>query len=139
MGSSLYFPQENVFEGILSNDPSRNVFANWTKAVFMYSDGAFHQGNAKDPIRYKDSQLYFRGAVNTRAHLKYIDNIFKFAEAKKVVLSGSSAGGMATFIWTDYVQTLLGKNTEYYPIPDSSIFLNPGKPLFPELPSSYAS
>jgi hypothetical protein len=111
MGSSLYFPQENIFEGILSNDPSRNVFSNWTKAVFMYCDGAFHQGNAKDPIRYKDSQLYFRGAVNTRAHLKYIDNIFKFAEAKKVVLSGSSAGGMATFIWTDYVQTLLGKDT----------------------------
>jgi len=133
LGSSIYFPQENSFEGILSNDPNRNIFSNWTKAVFMYCDGAFHQGNSKDAIRYKDTQLYFRGGVNTRAHLKYLDNTFKFSEAKKVVLTGSSAGGIATFAWADYVQTLLGKDTEYYPVADSSIFLTPSQPLSPSL------
>ena len=103
----------------------------------MYCDGAFHQGNSKDPIRYKDTQLYFRGAVNTRAHIKYLDSRFKLASAKKVVLTGSSAGGMATYIWADYVQTLVGKDTEYYPVADSSIFLNPGQPLVPDLSSPH--
>ena len=77
----------------------------------MYCDGAFHQGNSQDPIRYKDGQLYFRGSVNTRAHLKFINEKFNLTAAKKVVLTGSSAGGMATYIWADYIQTLLGKDT----------------------------
>jgi O-palmitoleoyl-L-serine hydrolase len=94
---------------VLSNDLNKNIFASWTKAVLLYCDGAFHQGNAKDPIKYKDTQLYFRGGVNTRAHFKFMDSKFPFSSAKRVVLTGSSAGGMATFIWADYVKTLLGK------------------------------
>ena len=58
-----------------------------------------------------------------------MNNRFPFEKAKKVVLTGSSAGGMATYIWADHVKKLVGKNTEYYSIPDSSIFLDPQKPL----------
>ena len=96
---------------MLSNEPSNNIFANWTKAVFIYCDGSFHQGNSKDPVKYRDTQLYFRGAVNTRSHLKYLNERFPFANAKKVVLTGSSAGGMATYIWADYVKGMVGKST----------------------------
>jgi O-palmitoleoyl-L-serine hydrolase len=74
----------------------------------MYCDGAYHQGNAKDPIKYKGKQIYFRGGVNTRAHLKFINEKYSLQEAKKVVLTGSSAGGMATYMWADHVKTLLG-------------------------------
>jgi enterochelin esterase-like enzyme len=45
--------------------------------------------------------------VITRSHLKYIDTKYNFAQAKKVVLTGSSAGGMASYIWADYIKTLL--------------------------------
>ena len=62
-------------------------------------------------MKYKDTQLYFRGGVITRSHLKYMDSRFPFANAKKVVLSGSSAGGMATYIWADHVKAMLGKST----------------------------
>ena len=96
---------------MLSNDPSKNVFANWTKAMFLYCDGAFHQGYAKAPIKYKDISIYFRGAAITRSRLNYLDNRFSFGKAKKVVLGGGSAGGMATYIWTDYVKSLVGKET----------------------------
>lgn len=108
LGSSSYWPQKNTFEGILSNDPDKNIFSNWTKAVFLYCDGAFHQGYSKNPIKYKDTSLYFRGAAITRSHFKYLDSQYSFKNAKKVVLTGSSAGGMATFAWADYLKTLMG-------------------------------
>lgn len=53
--------------GILSPVLSDSSFANWTKIVIMYCDGSFHQGNNLNPITYKDTKLYFRGAVNTRS------------------------------------------------------------------------
>ena len=42
-----------------------------------------------------------------------------------MIITGSSAGGMAAYIWTDYLKTLL-KNpaTKYFSIPDSSIFFD---------------
>jgi hypothetical protein len=39
--------------GILSTIPSQSPFANWTKIIIMYCDGAFHQGNNLNPIPYK--------------------------------------------------------------------------------------
>jgi dienelactone hydrolase len=56
---------------------------------------------------------------------------YPFQKAEKIVLTGSSAGGMATFIWADYVKAMVGANTQFYSIPDSGIFLNPAEPLFP--------
>lgn len=97
----------------------------------IYCDGSFHQGNNKVPVKYKETQLYFRGAVNTRSHLKYLNSKYPFESAKKVVLTGSSAGGMATYIWTDYVKDLVGDKAEYYAIPDSSIFLDTNMPISP--------
>jgi hypothetical protein len=65
----------------------------------LYCDGAFHQGNAKDPISYKNSKLYFRGSANTRAHFTYLNSRYNLSDADKIVLSGSSAGGIAAFSW----------------------------------------
>lgn len=95
----------------------------------MYCDGAFHQGNAKSPLKYKDSSLYFRGGAISRSHFKFIDSKYPFIQAERVVLTGSSAGGMATYIWADYLKALLGANTKFYSIPDSGIFLNPADGL----------
>jgi hypothetical protein len=47
-GSSLYWPEtKEIGEGILSTDPTKNIFANWTKVIILYCDGVFHQGNTK--------------------------------------------------------------------------------------------
>lgn len=97
--------------------------------MFLYCDGAFHQGYSKNPVKYKDTSLYFRGATITRSHFKFLDTHFSFKNAEKVVLTGSSAGGMATFVWADYLKTLVGESTSYYSIPDSGIFLNPADPM----------
>jgi hypothetical protein len=107
LGSSLYWPQNNQFYGILSNDLTKNIFANWTKAVFIYCDGVFHQGNSSSSIKYKDGELFFRGSVITKAHLKFLDNKYNLTQTKKMVLTGTSAGGIATFIWADYIKKIL--------------------------------
>lgn len=101
--------------------------------MFLYCDGAFHQGNAKSPLKYKDSTLYFRGGVITRSHLQYLHSRYNFKAAQRVVVTGSSAGGMAAFVWADHIKTMVGPQTKYYAIPDSGIFLNPIEPLSPRL------
>jgi len=63
--------------GYLSTDPANSRFATWTKVIIMYCDGAQHQGHNDDPIAYKDALLYFRGADNTRSHLKWLQQKYQ--------------------------------------------------------------
>jgi O-palmitoleoyl-L-serine hydrolase len=89
-----------------------------------YCDGALHQGHAEEPIRYKDATLYFRGAKITRSLFDQLNVQFGLFNSTKVVLTGASAGGLATFIWSNYLKTKL-KNPGYlYSIPDTGVFLN---------------
>lgn len=111
--------------GFLSTDPAHSKFANWTKVVIMYCDGAFHQGNNKNPIQYKDRLLYFRGAVNTRSHIKYADQKYGLNNAERIIVSGSSAGGMATYLWVDYVKSLVTRPERVFGVADSGIFYDP--------------
>jgi hypothetical protein len=91
----------------------------------MYCDGAFHQGNNKSPIQYKDTQLYFRGAVNTRSHIKWANNKYNLSKAEKIIVSGSSAGGMATYLWVDYFRSLVPNAKTVFGVVDSGIFYDP--------------
>lgn len=126
-GTSKVWPDtyDNTGSGILEADPAHSRFANWTKIILMYCDGTFHQGNNKSPIQYKDAQLYFRGAVNTRSHLKWADKKYNLSQAEKIIVSGSSAGGMATYLWVDYVRTLVPNPKNVYGVADSGVFYDP--------------
>lgn len=109
--------------GILSTKESSNpAYWNWTKVVVPYCDGSFHQGSRADPINYKDATLYFRGTNNTLQHFNFLNNTYDLYNANKVVVSGESAGGIATFIWTDYIYER-SVNKKVYSMPDSGLFL----------------
>jgi O-palmitoleoyl-L-serine hydrolase len=124
-GSSIYWAETRPWGGILSTNASLNPFATWTKVFMIYCDGAFHQGNTKEPFSYKDTDLYFRGGLNTRAHFQYIHNRFNLTNADNVILSGSSAGGISTFIWVDYLKSFVGNSrVKIHSIIDSGIFLD---------------
>lgn len=43
---------------------------------------------------------------------------------KKVVLSGNSAGGMGTFIWSNFLRDVLPSSVKLYSMPDSGFFLD---------------
>jgi hypothetical protein len=44
-----------------------------------------------------------------------------FTKATHVVLSGGSAGGLATFTWTNYLASKI-QNAKFYSVPDAGIF-----------------
>jgi hypothetical protein len=109
--------------GILSTVQATNPpFWNWTKVVIPYCDGTFHQGTVENPVEYKNKSLYFRGANNTLQHFKYLNDYFGLYSADKIVVTGESAGGIASFIWTDQLYDL-SKTKNVYSIPDSGLFL----------------
>jgi hypothetical protein len=87
-----------------------------------------HQGSNEGSIKYKDAELFFRGAYNTRSHFKYLLDNYNFKSAEKVVLTGSSAGGVATALWTNYVRSLLANPNAMVSIPDSGVFMNVASP-----------
>lgn len=45
-----------------------------------------------------------------------------FQNADQIIVTGSSAGGIATYLWANYVRTLANPSS-VISIPDSSIFL----------------
>jgi hypothetical protein len=101
-----------------------NRFARWTKIIIFYCDGAHHQGYNKNPITYKDTSLYFRGEANTKSHFKWIASNYNFAGAEKVLLTGASSGGIATFSYSNYVRSLLKNPEALYTVADSGTFMN---------------
>lgn len=45
-----------------------------------------------------------------------------------MVLTGASAGGMATYLWNNYVRELLVNPTAMVAVPDSGVFINVASP-----------
>ena len=109
--------------GILSSLQEVNPnFWNWTKVVVPYCDGSLHQGTKASPSKYLGRDLFFRGMNNTLAHFKFLDDKHDFFNATTIVITGESAGGLATFLWSNYVYDRSTKKN-VYSIPDSGLFL----------------
>jgi O-palmitoleoyl-L-serine hydrolase len=129
LGSSKGLKDEIIVNGgYLSTDPAKSKFAGWTKIIIEYCDGSVHQGNSLNGVKYKDTELFFRGAVNTRSHFAYLRTKYNFKDAGSVVLTGSSAGAQATALWINYVRSLLTDPSVMVSIPDSGVFLNVASP-----------
>jgi hypothetical protein len=43
-------------QGMLNTDINKSKFATWSKFIFAYCDGAFHQETREAPLSYKDSK-----------------------------------------------------------------------------------
>lgn len=55
-------------------------------------------------MAYKGEKLYFRGHNITIAQLNDLDKREKiFTQAERIILTGGSAGGLAAFLWADYI------------------------------------
>lgn len=87
-----------------------------------YCDGSLHQGYKSVPVSYKGKDLYFRGEKNTLAHFDFLKEDYGFFEASKIVISGTSAGGLATYIWGNHVYHNADNKNAVFLMPDSGIF-----------------
>ncbi|KAK1399526.1 Pectin acetylesterase [Heracleum sosnowskyi] len=121
-GSTLYMDKMEVFNGILSNNASRNPdFYNWNRVKIRYCDGASFSGNSI--FDNGTSLLYFRGQKIWEAII--LDLLPKgLGDAKKALLGGCSAGGLAVFLHCDNFTSYLPTNASVKCFSDAGFFLD---------------
>ncbi|KAL5744624.1 hypothetical protein ACOSQ2_027740 [Xanthoceras sorbifolium] len=121
-GSTRLMTKWEVFSGILSNNASLNPdFYNWNRVKLRYCDGASFAGNAK--FDNGTSLLYFRGQKIWQAIL--LDLLPKgMANARKALLSGCSAGGLAVFLHCDNFIKFLPRTASVKCLSDAGFFLD---------------
>eukprot|EP01018_Ginkgo_biloba_P034060 Gb_06563 [translate_table: standard] len=121
-GSSRYMDRQEGFSGILSNKPWANPdFYSWNRVKLRYCDGASFAGDVEDENQV--SGLYFRGQ---RIWHAMIDDLLAkgMNKAEQALLSGCSAGGLATFLHCDNFQELLPQSATVKCLSDAGFFLD---------------
>ena len=73
----------------------------------VYCDGNSFSGNRDDPVEINGDKIYFRGRRVIDETLKALKDNFGLDKADTVLLTGCSAGGLATYLHTDYVHEQL--------------------------------
>lgn len=109
----------------MSNNQLNNpLYYDWTKVYIPYCDGVLHQGSKSAPIDYKGSKLYLRGMNNTFVHFEYLNDKYQLFSAKKIVLSGTSAGAMAAMAWSNTIYNKISNKEGLLLIFDSGQFVS---------------
>lgn len=101
---------------ILSNDRAVNPdFAGWNVVFVPYCDGGFFAGN------WTQDQLHFQGQS---IMLSLVNDMLiqGMSDASDVILTGCSAGAVASLIWGDRIGSLLPETTFYRIIVGSGFF-----------------
>lgn len=119
---------------ILSEDPALNPsFYDYIHVLVPYCSSDLWFGNATDlntsSFNFSDAktdsfQFTFRGGVILQSLFEELKQKYRMNEAKKVLFSGSSAGGVALYTHAKTLQTYLSPTTELSVLGDSSWFIN---------------
>ncbi|TKY52391.1 Pectin acetylesterase 6 [Spatholobus suberectus] len=119
-GSSKYMENQIPFTGILSNKPEENPdFFNWNRVKLRYCDGASFSGDSED----ESAQLQFRGQ---KIWLAAMEELMSkgMQKANQALLSGCSAGGLASIIHCDEFRSLFPKSSKVKCLSDAGFFLD---------------
>ena len=74
-----------------------------------YCDGASFSGNNESEILTENGDsLYFKGFNNLNAVLDVLRDEYALLDATDVLLTGSSAGGLAVYLHSDYIASYIG-------------------------------
>eukprot|EP00118_Oscarella_pearsei_P028790 m.2931 g.2931 ORF g.2931 m.2931 type:complete len:383 (+) comp8982_c0_seq2:464-1612(+) len=110
LGSSKHWPSTSADDkgdvpGLLSTDPVANKdFYSWNHVYIPYCGGDVHSGQRGGP---NDWNLYFAGHLTVKTVLSDLLNWTSLHQAKDVLVSGRSAGGIAAFEQADYFAEIL--------------------------------
>lgn len=104
------------------------AFCTWTIVYMFYCDGTSFSGDREAPVEVpgaKVSPIFFRGKRIMDANIADLLAHRDLGDASRVVLSGHSAGGLATYLHADYLRTLLPSTLKMYSaVPDAGFFLD---------------
>uniref|UniRef100_A0A1X7SGA5 Pectin acetylesterase n=1 Tax=Amphimedon queenslandica TaxID=400682 RepID=A0A1X7SGA5_AMPQE len=79
--------------------------------------------NSAEPVNVKGTNIYFRGFKILQLILQSVMDK-GMSNAKEVILTGCSAGGLATYIHTNYVKSLLSPTVTFRAIADAGYFID---------------
>ncbi|KAK2996119.1 hypothetical protein RJ639_029438, partial [Escallonia herrerae] len=121
VGSSKYMTGLN-FTGILNKKKKFNPdFYNWNRILVRYCDGSSFTGDVEEVN--PATMLHFRGARIFRAVMEEL--LAKGMEnASNVLLTGCSAGGLATILHCDNFRNLLPSSTQVKCVSDAGYFIH---------------
>jgi len=131
LGSSKSYPAAaNLGGGYFSTDQGSNpLMYNWNKVLMRYCDGASFSGNNDTVQTYnsadgkvKGAKLYWRGS-RIRENIVADLTGKGLAQATDLMVSGCSAGGLATYLHTDQWCDAFPK-AKCGGLPDSGFFLD---------------
>ncbi|XP_022889341.1 pectin acetylesterase 8-like [Olea europaea var. sylvestris] len=121
-GSSFRKPKVYYFNGVLSNNQMINPeFYNWNRVFVRYCDGSSFAGNveAVNPA----TNLYYRGARIFKVVMEdLLEKGMKYAS--NAILTGCSAGGLATILNCDRFRALVPSANRVKCISDSGYFIH---------------
>ena len=127
LGSTGHSAKENIttfFHGILSKNSKINPnFYNWNIAVLSYCDGGLFSGNRKKSVSGKGREFHFRGRSILKSLIHDLRHKF-LHEATDVVLSGTSAGGLALVLQGDFIRKQIPSNVKVRGLIDAGLFLD---------------
>ena len=108
LGSSKHWAPNGTLGGVVSADCTVNPdFCNFHRVWMVYCDGNSFSGNRDEPVLVQNKPLYFRGRRIIDETLKALSLNYGMDQADTVMLTGCSAGGLATYLHTDYVHEQL--------------------------------
>ncbi|TXG63179.1 hypothetical protein EZV62_010173 [Acer yangbiense] len=119
-GSSKFMEKQLPFTGILSNKAEENPdFYNWNRVKLRYCDGASFSGDSQN----ESAQLNFRGQ---RIWLAAIEELMAkgMQNAEQALLSGCSAGGLASILHCDEFRDLVPQTTKVKCLSDAGMFID---------------
>ncbi|KAI4325043.1 hypothetical protein MLD38_030471 [Melastoma candidum] len=119
-GSSKFMEKELAFTGILSDKPEENPdFFNWNRVKLRYCDGASFSGSGQDEV----AQLQFRGQNIWLAGMEELMSQ-GMNNSEQALLSGCSAGGLASILHCDEFRDLFPSTTKVKCLSDAGMFID---------------
>lgn len=122
-------PTSSLNSGYTSLDPKQNpLMYNWNAVELRYCDGASLSGDKETPTVVGNTTLHFRGRAILDAEIKSLLFDRGMHQATDVIVSGCSAGGLATFLhcdhWADAISKATQRTAKVACMPDSGFFLD---------------
>lgn len=103
---------------------------NWNKVFLIYCDGGSFSGNNFTKTIYNNTEIFFRGFLNLQSYHNDLVENHNFGNATDVVISGSSAGGLSTFLHLDWWKSQVSENTKIIGLPENGFFPDYDKMTF---------
>jgi len=99
--------------------------AGWTSVWLNYCDGSSFTSGLDAPVVYKGTSLWMRGRYILGAVLEDLDRrAGLLTSSTDVILSGTSAGGLAAYLHAERVRDALPPSARLVAVPDAGFFVD---------------